>query len=58
MTPEIEQVVFVARYRQSIEVTWKTSLELVIKCPTCSKEETEFQSVKIGRLSVYYDLPP
>lgn len=52
-----DQVVFAVRYPQRIQVSWKSTSELVVRCDSCREEEITFQLVKIGNLKVSYQLP-
>src|SRR5260370_28698642 len=56
-TNEIEQLVFSARNEQKIDLSWKSTSELVVRCDTCHSEEIEYQVMKAGSLRISYELP-
>jgi len=54
---EIEQVVFSARYEHKIDLSWRSSSELVVRCDTCRSEDITFQLSKFAKVRINYELP-
>jgi hypothetical protein len=52
---DIEQVVFLVKYRHELDVQWRDPTTLKLGCPSCNEKDIGLQMVKFNRVTVKFD---